>query len=165
MKHKDLVNFIINSNLIEGISSSNQIKYSVDAWNYLRRKEALTNGVLLEVHRRLMQDLRPDIAGRFRDVNVRVGNRVCPEFWLVEALVEDWLVWCGTCERIKMNYGSLCGDYEIQRAHVEFEKIHPFEDGNGRVGRLLWLWHREKAKLPFKLIEFGDRHEYYKWFV
>lgn len=37
-------------------------------------------------------------------------------------------------------------------AHIEFEKLHPFLDGNGRTGRLLWAWHMQHRGLdPFAL--------------
>ena len=29
------------------------------------------------------------------------------------------------------------------QAHVEYENLHPFSDGNGRSGRALWLWMRQ----------------------
>ena len=35
-------------------------------------------------------------------------------------------------------------------AHVEFEKLHPFMDGNGRTGRLLWLWQMLRLNWEFQ---------------
>ena len=49
--------------------------------------------------------------------------------------------------------------------HVIFEKIHPFRDGNGRVGRILYNIHRLLVGLPIHIIHEGvEQMEYYKWF-
>ena len=34
------------------------------------------------------------------------------------------------------------------RAHLEYETLHPFMDGNGRSGRTIWLWMRQGNQLP-----------------
>jgi Fic family protein len=36
--------------------------------------------------------------------------------------------------------------------HVEFEKLHPFMDGNGRTGRAIWVWHMLRCgRKPFEI--------------
>ncbi len=43
---------------------------------------------------------------------------------------------------------------DILTFHVLFERIHPFQDGNGRVGRLLLLWQcLQSAHVPFIITE------------
>jgi len=49
--------------------------------------------------------------------------------------------------------------------YIEFEEIHPFEDGNGRTGRILMNLQRIKLGLSLLIIHEGkEQMEYYKWF-
>lgn len=51
------------------------------------------------------------------------------------------------------------GELTPMRAHVEYETLHPFMDGNGRSGRVLWAWQmRRDGRDPLQL---GFLHAFY----
>ena len=52
---------------------------------------------------------------------------------------------------------------KIARYHIEFEKIHPFEDGNGRTGRLLLNYELLKNNIPPVVISKEDRVKYFEF--
>ena len=52
---------------------------------------------------------------------------------------------------------------KIAKYHIEFEKIHPFEDGNGRTGRLLINYELLKNNIPPVVISKEDRVKYFEF--
>jgi len=115
----------------------------------------ITEKIILEWHKNLFLETKPDMAGKYRDYLVRVGDYIAPDWQDVKDLMKDLIRF--------INKGSNPVDLAA-RAHYRFESIHPFGDGNGRVGRLLMnhiLWH---AGYPLLIIEYKKRNSYYRAF-
>lgn len=122
----------------------------------LEKKEKISKELLLKWHEEIFDETKPDIAGRYRDFLVRVGPYIAPAWQDVASMMKDLLIFVN---KTKMNPVELSA-----RAHYGFEKIHPFGDGNGRIGRLLMnhiLWH---SGYPMLIIEYAKRKSYYKAF-
>lgn len=73
-------------------------------------------------------------AGVFREQPVYVNQKEKPDHRRIPTLVDEFLREFNDEERYAVVVGTAL------RTHYHFECIHPFIDGNGRVGRLLWLW-------------------------
>ncbi len=121
----------------------------------LVKREKITKELLLKWHKEIFGETKPDIAGVFRNYLIRVGSYVAPDWQNVEKLMKNLIEFISTSKKI--NAVELAA-----RAHYRFEKIHPFGDGNGRIGRLLinhTLW---RAGYPMLIIEYKKRKSYYK---
>jgi len=120
----------------------------------LKTQETLSEQLLLDWHENIFRETKPDLAGRFRNYSVRVGSYVAPEWSKVESLIEQIVVFAKE---------STLNSVEVAaRAHYMFEKVHPFGDGNGRVGRLLMNYILWKNSYPMLIIEYSRRKSYYK---
>jgi Fic family protein len=82
---------------------------------------------LLNAHKMMTSGLLDD-AGTFRTVNVSVGQHVAPPQTQVPTLMEQLFDWLTKSEEHLLIKSCVF--------HYEFEFIHPFRDGNGRMGRL-----------------------------
>jgi Fic family protein len=107
------------------------------------RQEPLTVASLLEWHRRLMDhatnQLDLGLLGAFRDRPVWVGGNshreaayVGPPPELIGPLIDDLIKFA--------NADALDVVTQAAILHAQFESIHPFADGNGRLGRVLISW-------------------------
>ena len=82
---------------------------------------------LLKAHKVMTAQLLDD-AGTFRNVNVAVGEHVAPPFTQVSTLMQQLFEWLARSDEHLLIKSCVF--------HYEFEFIHPFRDGNGRIGRL-----------------------------
>lgn len=86
----------------------------------------MTLRTVLSIHALQMYNLLQQ-PGMFRYEDVTVGGDFCPNPKLVPYLIKDWIE--------LYNSNKLPDALSL---HYHFETIHPFVDGNGRVGRILW---------------------------
>ena len=124
-------------------------------------KSLLNNKLILSMHKTLLTDIDDKIAGRFRVGKewVRVGNHLGanPQFvpTLMQELVDNY-------NQNKINYFLDA----VAHFHAEFETIHPFVDGNGRMGRVLINMQLMNLGFPPIIIQNKSKHsEYYPLFT
>lgn len=132
------------------------LRHSELFFKILKKPQPITNETILEWHKELFSDTKPDIAGRYRDYLVRVGLYLAPDWQDVKRLMNEFLQW------LSSNTGSIHPIELAARAHYKFEKIHPFGDGNGRIGRLVIANILQKAGYPPLIVEYKRRMSYYK---
>ncbi len=123
--------------------------------NVVNKKRSLNLSTLLSWHKELFEQTKPDISGVLRDYLVRVGNYLAPDWQDLKKLIKEFFEWY-IKNRKTMNPVELAA-----RAHYKFEKIHPFGDGNGRIGRLIIMHVLVQNNFPLLIIEYKKRKSYY----
>jgi len=120
----------------------------------LKDREKISEELLLKWHKVIFENTKPDIAGQFRNYIVRVGPHIAPDWHDLKKLLKQLITF--------VNESKLNPVESAARAHYMFEKIHPFGDGNGRIGRLLMNYILWKNGYPMLIIEYKKRKSYYK---
>jgi Fic family protein len=137
----------------------------------LRKGRPISLNLAKELHAQLMIDVRGKLSspGRFRTIQNWIGasnsdvhsaEYVPPPPELLMDLLSDW-------ERFLNTSGEMPDLIQCAILHEQFEAIHPFLDGNGRMGRLLiTLFLMERGRLSQPLLYLSSyieprRRDYY----
>ena len=129
---------------------------------YIRIKSQeieLNKEMILSLHQMLIGGIDDKIAGRFRAKGeyVRVGTHVAPAPEHVESMVDAILI----------EYSSDLNSYfldKIAKFHLDFETIHPFNDGNGRIGRAIINFQFQRLGFPRIIVRDREKKDYYQAF-
>jgi Fic family protein len=117
--------------------------------------------LILKLHKTLLTNIDDRIAGRFRSGKewVRVGNHLGANPRFVHTLMQELV---DNYNQNKINYFLDA----VAHFHAEFETIHPFVDGNGRMGRVLINLQLMNGGFPPIIIQNKSKHtEYYPLFT
>jgi Fic family protein len=129
---------------------------------YIRTKSQeieLNKEMILLLHQMLIGGIDDKIAGRFRAKGeyVRVGTYVAPAPEHAESMVDA----------ILLEYSSDLNSYfldKIAKFHLDFETIHPFNDGNGRIGRAIINFQFQRLGFPRIIVRDREKKDYYQAF-
>jgi len=140
-----------------------EVQGAIKAYEALPTLDPHSSKDLLTAHKILMGDILTD-AGKFRkgSVGIHKGDQVvhvAPPAKRVPTLIDDLLTWARTAE-----------DHRLIKScvfHYELEFIHPFSDGNGRMGRLwqtlmLGEWNALFYLLPVESLVSDQQAQYYQ---
>jgi len=171
------VQFIFESNAIEGSKLSSdevrsivkkkyikkslerreirEVRNSIKALNLIRSgKFKLNQHQIIALHKLLMSGLGVNTG--YKKVDIIVNNKPTTPAGEVRAKMAELFVWFNKSKKEKRHPLVLAADF-----HQRFEYIHPFEDGNGRVGRLIFNWLLLQAGYSPLLFLYQNRRLYF----
>ncbi len=126
-------------------------------YEILNYRKELTLATIFHWHKLLLQDTKPDIAGRVRRHQVAIARSKAemPFPAELDTLLHEFFIWYHK-NKSKLNPAVLAA-----LVHLKLVTIHPFSDGNGRISRLMMNFVLHKHSYPMLNIEYTNRNSYY----
>ena len=160
---KQVTDIIDGKHVLGAPDEIQEVKNAIEAYRLMPKLDAFKEKDLLKAHGLMMSQLVRN-AGHYRQEGVGVfdGNGNClhmaPPADRVPELMGDLFHWVKTCKTHPLVYSCVF--------HYEFEFIHPFIDGNGRISRywqtmLLSKWKGLFSWIPVETIVKEHQQEYY----
>ena len=137
--------------------------YEIDNYRRLQtdpimKKENITKASILRLHEHLMKNILSENIGEYRRISVAIhGSDTSPSPPpLIDQEMNELIEWYN--DEVKQ---KTVHPLEIMlKFHSRFEQIHPFIDGNGRVGRELLRWQAKKFYFPLFIFTDKTRQSY-----
>lgn len=158
----EVADIIEGKTVVAPIREIQEVKNAIRVYEEFERLNPFSMDDLLRAHGLMMSALTDD-AGHFRKGGVGVYSErglvhMAPPADRVDLLMSDLFGWLKNAD-----------DHLLVRScvfHYEFEFIHPFIDGNGRMGRLwqsliLSRWYPAFAHLPVENMVYSNQQAYY----
>ena len=123
-----------------------------------QKEERLSEYSIKQIHSLILKNIDDENKGKYRTTNVIISGaeHKPPQSFEVQSKMQEFI------KKYNENITKLHPIELASFVHIEFVKIHPFLDGNGRTSRLLMNLELIKAGFPPVVIELEDRLEYYK---
>lgn len=149
------IEFLAHSNAIEDVWTQVAVQDSIDAYAALQQADdPHSHDTIQRIHPILMDGrMEQGETGQYRDFTVWVGGDRID----ARNITDDMEEWFDAVDDIEDRTDAL-------DAHVTFEQIHPFGDGNGRIGRLYYCLHCQQAGVAPEIFRYKDRFTYYTLF-
>ncbi|XP_055356212.1 protein adenylyltransferase Fic-like [Paramacrobiotus metropolitanus] len=146
----------------KSVMEHNEILGMDEALKYLNETLLMRIGPIrmmdiLDMHLRILGFNDPVNAGKFRKSQVFVSDHIPPLAEDVPLLMEEFVDWLNSDDAAQMHTLKLAA-----LAHYFLVHIHPFVDGNGRVGRLLMNYILMRSGIPPVVIRVSERNLYYQ---
>ena len=132
LTEEEVTALIEGKRVLGSVREIEEVKGAINSYDAIEKYDAKKLSDLLLAHERMMGNILEN-AGHFRSSNVGVYGKegvshVAPPPYRVPELMSELFEWLGETKEHPLVASSVF--------HYEFEFIHPFSDGNGRIGRL-----------------------------